>query len=637
MNFIQNSRHVCKSIYFSAFKLDKHHSRLYISKLSTKDNSETNKPIYSPEKDIDFSKLNPDKFGDLSEHYKVDKLKRLQKLKSEDLKNDPDGYDQLEIKRGIKKSIEAYGRMMNELYHSKSYDLRELLKLHREFIYENRYIPESPMYTLLIDACAQAGYTKKAIELFHEMKRYKLRPTKATVTALFNACANCTHTKEYGLQQTKLLREMFQLDGYEFNEFQYNSMIKAFAKLGDKTNAFMTLDEMTSKGHDISLDTYAMLLVGCISDKRNGLFDAVGIFTKILQSQQQLNTSTFNLFLRCIRDCHIANDSLLKKLCQNSVRKISNKGLLTEPNQSKTANENEQRISTSNNQSLPNLLNGENLNQVIGVDFSSLTAAKNRFMLFGGPDNFLKLMKSKNVNPDLKTLSLIVRLIDPKECFQTTMRLVDECNLKINVDLYNVMMKQVAIFDPKQRPQIIKSMQDNRIKPDIMTFGAIAFGCKNTKHAKTFLTDIRNFGIVPNNFIIGNLINNACHNQDLQFIDFLLDYTEQNNFRMSNIDFEKIDLLLRNMKQEMTTLSRKNYEVSEQLTNLYQKVSIKFKSQQKKTKIFLNNNVWQQFESENAPNNKQKYNSVVKYMKTKMDIKYNKQKEEIVDYNEEID
>src|SRR5699024_6405956 len=140
----------------------------------------------------------------------------------EELDDDADGYDRLEIKRGIKTALLTHRRILNELLRERPINVRAMLEVHRTFIYEDRYEPSAGIYTMLIDACAQVGYTKKAVELFQEMKRFDLKPSNAAVTALFNACANCSYNKEYGLQKALYLRERLECGGHVFNDIQYN-------------------------------------------------------------------------------------------------------------------------------------------------------------------------------------------------------------------------------------------------------------------------------------------------------------------------------------------------------------------------------------------------------------------------------
>ena len=145
---------------------------------------------------IDFSQFEPDNFGDLAQKLQRQQLTKNSKpstLKSERLPDDPDGYEQLEIKRGIKISLPGYERILEQIYKKRPLDLYRLLDTYRSMVYEDRYKPSRNIYTMIINACAKAGYTQKAFELYSEMKRYEYRPTRAMITALFNSCANLEH------------------------------------------------------------------------------------------------------------------------------------------------------------------------------------------------------------------------------------------------------------------------------------------------------------------------------------------------------------------------------------------------------------------------------------------------------------
>ncbi|KAJ6220108.1 hypothetical protein RDWZM_005920 [Blomia tropicalis] len=182
------------------------------------------------EKETDFTGLDPDKFGNFAEKYNRTRMKY--RLKAENEPDDEDGYDKIEIKRGVKKSIDAYIRILNELRREKPPNVAKMLELHRQFVYEDRYIPHHQLYDTLISVCADVGFTQKAIELYKEMKMFKLEPRKPVVTMLINACANCTHTPQYGLEQVAKLRDDLEMNGYQFNGLQYNVLIKAYARLG---------------------------------------------------------------------------------------------------------------------------------------------------------------------------------------------------------------------------------------------------------------------------------------------------------------------------------------------------------------------------------------------------------------------
>lgn len=603
------------------------------------------------ESDIDFSTLNPDKFGDLVEQY-GDSSSRGP-LKAEDTKDDADGYDKLEIKRGVKKSIPAYMRIFNELRREKPPNVPKMLELHQQFIYEDRYIPEKTLYSILINACARVGFTRKAVQLFEEMKRFELTPTKSTVTGLFNACANCTHTAEYGLKQALQIREKLQLAGYEFNDIQYNVLIKAFARLGDMATARTTLQEMTDKGHTVSLETYSMLLMGCISNKNAGLLEGTRMMHRMLQSGSSIDLPVINLFLRCIRDCEISREDVLQisssqfiaTSCSNSNLQLIESGLkVTDPeNPAPSQLELVTATPTYNlierdAESLPNLLTGANLNQIISIDFASLSRPANRFLLFGGVQGFAQLMDSNGIKPNLKTLTMFVDLMHAKEALDQVRLLLERYHLKADIYLYNVLLKKVAKTGSHARcREILSAMANDSIEPDIMTFGALTFACFDTKAAKRLLTDMFKCGIVPNEQIIGSLVNIACSSENLDYVSFMLEHIERNRLPLTRLTVEQVDLLLKKTRQLIVSNERKDIPIESDFKMNYERISSRFADMLKASTIEVGAHPWTQFEPAPRANPKAKYHAVVKMMKRKTDIKLRREKPREVDYNDEID
>lgn len=601
------------------------------------------------ERDINFSTLDPDKFGDLVEQYRDSSSRGP--LKAEDTKDDADGYDKLEIKRGVKKSIPAYMRIFNELRREKPPNVPKMLQLHQQFIYEDRYIPEKTLYSILINACARVGFTRKAVQLFEEMKRFELKPTKSAVTGLFNACANCSHTAEYGLKQALQIREQLQLAGYEFNDIQYNVMIKAFARLGDMATARTTLQEMTDKGHTVSLETYSMLLMGCISNKNAGLLEGTRMMHRMLQSGSSIDLPVINLFLRCIRDCEISQEDVLQiSSSQFIATSNSNRNLqliesgLTVTDPEKVPSQLELMTATPSynlierDDSLPNLLTGANLNQIISIDFASLSRPANRFLLFGGVQGFVKLMDSNGIKPSLKTITMFVDLMHPKEALAQMRLLLERYHLKADIYLYNVLLKKVAKTGSQVRcREILSAMANDSIEPDIMTFGALTFACFDTKPAKRLLSDMFKCGIVPNAQIIGSLVNIACSSENLDYVSFMLDHIERNQLPLTKLTVEQVDLLLKKTRQLIVSNERKDIPIGTDFKMNYERILARFADMLKASTIEVGAHPWTQFEPAPRANPKAKYHAVVKMMQRKTDIKLRREKPREVDYNDEID
>ncbi|KAI2808710.1 Pentatricopeptide repeat-containing protein 1, mitochondrial [Blomia tropicalis] len=589
------------------------------------------------EKETDFTGLDPDKFGNFAEKYNRTRMKY--RLKAENEPDDEDGYDKIEIKRGVKKSIDAYIRILNELRREKPPNVAKMLELHRQFVYEDRYIPHHQLYDTLISVCADVGFTQKAIELYKEMKMFKLEPRKPVVTMLINACANCTHTPQYGLEQVAKLRDDLEMNGYQFNGLQYNVLIKAYARLGQMETAVSTLEEMKTKKCSIKPETYSMLLMGYINDKNRGLFGATNLFSKVV-SVSRLDVHLVNLFLRCVRECQITPKHLLQ-LCSGQ---SSNKE--TEKTKSDNIVESSlPRVQETGNQvilpiatSPPNILTGDNINQIVSIDHSSLIYAENRFLLFGGVQGFTQMMDTHLVRPNLKTITLFIDLMDLKNIVEESRNLLKRYGLKADIYLYNVLIKRLAKKGKyNQCQEVIRSMQSDSIQPDIMTFGALTFTCNEIKYAKRLLNQMAEFGIVANDKILGSLINIACSQRNLEYVLFLLEYIQKEKLSLSKIDVEQIDLLLKHFHAEISNNERRNLPVEKKIKELYEQVQFKFKSMIKNTNIVTDSHPWTQFRSSPIVSKKAKLNSFVSYMERKKDIKLRKEKPTVHDYNDEID
>lgn len=583
------------------------------------------------ELNIDFTQLDPDKFGDLDE--KFGNSAKL--LKSELLSNDPDGYDSLEIKRGIKISLPAYERILAELFRKKPRNVAEMLKTYNDMAYDNRYKPSIYIYTMMITACAQVGYTKKALELFREMKQYDYKPTRAMVTSLFNACANCTLSKEYGLENLLKLREELDSSGYQYNLVNYNALVKAFAIFGDSENLELTLQEMKKKNIGTDLNTFNMFLVGSISDQKNGLYTAILAMKMILKSNLKLNADIFNLFLRCVRDCEIEDEQKLLEIFNKvQINKIKRKS-----NEEKHSLMERKQILE---ETLPNLLNEvtSNQNEILAIDFKSLSSPINRFVLFGGIKGFFKMMDLYQIKPDLKTLTIIIDLLPQDNCLEEIMALIDHYQLKPDICFYNVLIKKFAKTKNYQSCQIlIQKLQENNIRPDIMTFSALAFSCHGVNDTKKLLEEMNLCHIIPNNQIMGIFINKACGQLNIRYLDFILDYFEQNsNLKLSKMDIERVDLALHKIKQEIINCDRNNIECKNIDVEKFNKILARFKELLKNVNIVINSNVWSQYEQNDYKSPKLQFHSTIKYMKKKIDIKMNRDnKQSKINYQNETD
>ena len=193
---------------------------------------------FKTEDDVTYLE-DPDSFGTLSKNAKItDKLEDDGDIKEESyLKNIPLKSQQLTTKQ--------YADLIKQYLKFKR--IKEAIDiLEVRMLQEDRVKPENYIYNILIGACAEVGYTKKAFKLFNDMKRRALKPTGDTYTCLFEACMN-SPWPAYGLKMATHLRNSMIEKGIEPNITNYNVMIKTFGRCLDLNTAFKIVDEMTSK------------------------------------------------------------------------------------------------------------------------------------------------------------------------------------------------------------------------------------------------------------------------------------------------------------------------------------------------------------------------------------------------------
>jgi pentatricopeptide repeat domain-containing protein 1 len=620
------------------------------------------------EKNLNFDSKFGDTFGTLNEK----SWTKYKRLSSEDLPDDEDGYDKLEIKRGPKMAPIGYYKLLTQLVHKKPIQIRRALELYNRMISEDRIPPDKCTYTVLISGCAKVGYTQKAFQLFEELLKNELKPTNPTITALFNACAECPFP-EYGLEKAKFLREYLHLEGIAANTLHYHSMIKAFGKLGDMKTAFELVDEMVANGQSTTSETFAMLLMGCISDKDSGLFQAIKIIRKMKFHNMPLDIYTFNLLLRAIRDCgigsqnnikllmqdwtHQHNDKPPKKYPKNTNQSISSEFTKSSLNENennsfnfKTTSEMSQNSlvgkesldSFNKNSSLivrtPNLLeaNASKEGQVIDINFESLSLPSNRFLLFGGMEGYFKMMSQYNVKPNINTLTLMLELIIlNEESEQQILNALEKFKIKADTDFFNILIKQICCRrSAKDAKKILLLMQKKGLQLDIITFGVLSLGCDSLALGKQLLFDMEESGIKANTEIMGGLLTSASKKEDFWYINFLINYMKKNNISPDHKAIERIECL--KLKIQKILAHFDNNEVND-LPNRYQSENFRkgFATFKANYEEWLQNVIivtpehpWDQFKFDEIKNKKAMHN-FVKFMKQKIDQKTGKTDHEI--------
>ncbi|XP_022129164.2 pentatricopeptide repeat-containing protein 1, mitochondrial [Pieris rapae] len=385
---------------------------------------------------------------------------------------------------------------------------------------EDRVKPENYIYNILIGACAEVGYTKRAFKLYNDMKKRALKPTGDTYTCLFEACMN-SPWKENGLKHARNLRNLMIEKGVEPNLTNYNVMIKAFGRCGDLPMAFKIVDEMISKKIKIRVHTFNHLLHACISDKESGLRHALIVWRKMLTLREKPNIYSFNLILKCVKECNLgckediqeliniiqatilqANNKFNKPLqidsskdSQDEIKLLSpssvtiDNDIKLENTYDHSANQllpiplNEEQDNTSHtiensitlrfvtqkttsktNLGVPNLLSQTlQLEQVCGLQ--EVNTVQDKFAIVGGQDDFLEQMALYSVKPDIKIFTQMLEVIDNNiEAENKVLCTIKAMKLKPDIEFYNMLIKKRCLRLDYDNAFAVKEMIEKESK-----------------------------------------------------------------------------------------------------------------------------------------------------------------------------
>ncbi|XP_018322813.1 pentatricopeptide repeat-containing protein 1, mitochondrial [Agrilus planipennis] len=422
---------------------------------------------------------------------------------------------------------------------------------------EDRVKPENYIYSLLIGACGRVGYTKKAFSLFNNLKKRGLKVHPSMYTSLFNACANSPWPLSDGLTRARHLRNLIIEKMYEPNESNYNAMIKAFGRCGDIHTAFGIVDEMVSKKLPIKADTLNFLLQACISNKEAGFRHAILVWHKLIKSAISPNLFTFNLMLRCIRDCEIGDLEVTKDAIENiiSTNKKSldinqtdligssseHTTVLTLPVKCSDDNNFQDLVVPSFAENRPNLMSETpHLGNIIAL--SEIKTPQDRFLLVGGLSGFIDNMISYNCTPDIKTCTQILdnipsTLAAEKELLQYMRKL----DIKPDIDFFNMLIKKRSLrFDYQSAREVLTMLDTNKLRPDLVTYGVLALGCKTREEALSFKEEMNKKRYRLNIQILGAMLHQACHHNDFQYVLELMEICVRDNIKPSGKFMEKL-------------------------------------------------------------------------------------------------
>lgn len=443
----------------------------------------------------------PDSFGLIGE-------KQINEIESDEgdireeeyLQNPPNKYQQLGMRQ--------YADMIKEYFQQKKvYEAIDVLET--RMLKVDKVKPTNYIYNLLIGGCARAGYTKKAFQLYTNMKQRQLKVTGGTYTSLFNACSNSPYRND-ALEKAQHLREKILQSGYVLNISNYNAMIKAFGRLGDIETAFQLVDEMQTQKLPIRSETFCFLLQACASDKELGFRHALLVWHKMQRRQMEMNHYLFNLMIRCVRDSGLGDAETTKQLIDEIIdTSTTKKSLEIEAPQEEILRIGEPKIEEDtikipvaietheiSELNMPNLLTPfPHLGNLVAIN--DVNTAEDRFLLLGGLSGFLKEMDRQKVKPDIKTFTQFLEVIPCTHSAEKQLiKEIRERVINCDIDFFNILIKKRALrSDYEGARRVLKMIKTANLKPDIVTYGVLALTCNTEDQARELLDEMKSKGI----------------------------------------------------------------------------------------------------------------------------------------------
>ncbi|CAL1541039.1 unnamed protein product [Lymnaea stagnalis] len=270
--------------------------------------------------------LSADAFGTLAtESSKMDLRdpnERLEEALPEDQDEPRDRRLDIPLTRDgrIGKNAFYYTRKMSIL--GREGKVKEAISMFEDIMMlRDRVMPNKRTFIVLIGILGRVGYTKKAFELYSKMKHLGLDPEDHIYTSLFNACANSPYPAD-GLRKAQDLLHYLQDEGIKPNLFTIKAAMKAFALCGDFPMAFTLMDRASTWAR-LDSDCFNHLLIACAADKQKGFLRALQVWQKLNVYRVKPATNTYNLLIRCARDCGIGDPTTFAKSLGLSLPDVS--------------------------------------------------------------------------------------------------------------------------------------------------------------------------------------------------------------------------------------------------------------------------------------------------------------------------
>nr|XP_003707096.2 PREDICTED: pentatricopeptide repeat-containing protein 1, mitochondrial [Megachile rotundata] len=434
---------------------------------------------------------------------------------------------------------------------------------------ENSVKPNLFVYRLLISAFAVQGDITQCFKLFKKLKDSGLKPSPHVYTSLIEACAK-SKNKELALDRLQFLRTYCYQRKIHLNVMQYCALIKAYGHHKETKIAFEVADEARDNKCDLSSSMIASLFHAAIGDTKSGLKYALTLWHTMKKNKMKISIYHYNLILRAIQCTKFGNlktsDVLLSGSYDTRIqfKDVERSDLLDSPPVISISCLTS--LKESSNMPHPNT---NEIDIVHSVESLSLyldnVLETNQLFLFGGAEKFLNRMKENGVQPDVKTLTLILDLLPSSlEAENKFLKYIKRNFLDVDIVFFNMLIKKRCMRNCyEDAKSTLREIQRYHLEPNVVTFGSLAIGCKNFRNGAELLEQMDNIGYVANNIILETLLLHACSKISFSYISYLMAYISNNQIKPSKAMLEMLDefetRVLKRLNNQVERSSERNF------------------------------------------------------------------------------
>ncbi|XP_069124742.1 pentatricopeptide repeat-containing protein 1, mitochondrial-like [Argopecten irradians] len=149
----------------------------------------------------------------------------------------------------------------------------------------------------------------------------------------------------------------------------------------------------------------------------------------------------------------------------------------------------------------------ENFSEVVSL--GDMTDIEDRLMLMGGVSGFLRRMAVDNIKPDITVLTWLVEMMRGKEDEEIILAALEDGHTKADSTFLNALIRKKSKESYDEAKAVLKLFSKYNVVPNKQTYGSLLFCTRAPKDCMEILHSMENAGLVPDIKTFGLLIGNA--------------------------------------------------------------------------------------------------------------------------------